>query len=131
PEYSGGPYYGKLLPRTRIRIGFTYSGTTYWKFYGFVDGWPQAYDGPNDATVEVRATDAFKVFARAQVPSPWEQVAEAASTTTAWYRVGEGSGTTAVDAHGSLHGTYNGGATFNSRSGLIYGDSNAALGFDG
>lgn len=132
PEHVAGTYYGKLLPRKRIRIGFTYGATTYWKFYGFIDGWPQSYDGPTDATVTVRATDAFKVFARARVPSEWQQTIEAETTVTAWYRLGEGSGTIAADASDNKqHGTYAGGATFNQRSGLIFGDSDGAIGFDG
>lgn len=132
PEHAGGTYYGKLLPRKRIRIGFTYNGTTYWKFTGYIDGWPQAYDGPNLSTVTVTATDAFKVFAGARVPSPWQQLTEAAATTTARYRLGEASGTSAADASGNgLHGTYSGGATFNARTSLVFGDSDGAIGFDG
>ena len=131
PEHTAGTYYGKLLPRKRIRVGFTYAATTYWKFYGYIDGWPQSYDGPRDSTVTVRATDAFKVFARAQVPSAWEQEVKA-DTPAVWYRLGESSGTQAADSSGNgRHGLYEGGATFNSRAGLVANDSDGSIGFDG
>lgn len=129
PEHATGPYFGKILPRKRIRVGFTYAAVTYWKFYGYIDGWPQAYDGPNDSTVTVRATDAFKVLARAQIPSAWEQAVKALSPS-AWYRLGESSGTVMADSSGSsIHGTYEGGATFYSRTGLIENHSDAAIEF--
>lgn len=130
PEHAAGTYFGKLLPRKRIRIGFTYSGTTYWKFYGYVDGWPQSYDGPTDSTVTVRATDAFKVLARAQVPSVWDVEVEADSPHSR-YGFGEQSGTSLADSAGKAHGTYAGGATFNSRTGLVANDSDNAIELDG
>ena len=147
PEYASGPFYGKLKPRKRIRIGMAYAdgnsygrfgasreltAYTYWQFYGYVDGWPQSYNGPNDATVEVSATDAFGRWARSHLPSVWQQTIEAAANKTAWYRLGESSGTQAADSSGNKrHATYQGGATFNSRNSLVVGDTDNAIAFDG
>lgn len=131
PEYSAGPYYGDLLPRRRLRIRATYNAVTYDVFHGYIDGWPQAYDPPNDATVTVRATDAFKMLANTIVPSVWSQTKRAESPRV-WYRLGEDSGTAALDSSGNgRHATYEGGATFNTRAGLVNGDSDGAIGFDG
>lgn len=131
PEHTTGTYYGKLLPRKRIRIGFTYAATTYWKFYGYIDGWPQSYDGPNDSTVTVSATDAFKVFAGAKVPSVWEQEVRALAPQT-WWRLGESSGTVMADSSGNRHhGVYENRETFNSRASLVAGDTDTAIEFSG
>lgn len=144
PEYEDGPWYGKLKPRRRIRIGFawadhnTYGRRTaarsllpyvYWQFYGYVDGWPQSYNGPRDAVVNLTATDAFGLWARQHVPSVWQQTMEAESPAV-WFRVGEQSGTSAADASGNKrHGAYEGGAVFNSRGGLVFGENDNAIEF--
>jgi hypothetical protein len=129
PEYAAGPYYGKLLPRKRIRIGFAYNGTTYWKFYGYIKGWPQAYAGPKMSFVTVTATDAFKVFAGGRLPSAWAQKVKSMAPLS-WWRLGESAGTSMVDSSGNGHnGIYEGGATFNSRSGMVFGDSDGAISF--
>lgn len=131
PEHATGPYYGNLLPRRRLRIRATYAAVTYDVFHGYVDGWPQSYDPPNDSTVTVTATDAFKMLANTRVPSPWYQ-AKSAETKRVWYRFGESSGTAGLDSSvNRRHGTYLGGATFNARVGLVAGDSDGAIGFDG
>lgn len=59
PMYTAGAYYPNVLPRKRIRVSTVWSGTTYYLFDGYVDRWPQVYEGPDNATVTVTARDAF------------------------------------------------------------------------
>lgn len=131
PSYTAGAYYGKLLPNKRVRLRATYASVTTTRFEGFVDGWPQSYDPPNDATVVLRATDWFKIGARAKLKSAWRSEV-LADSPRAWWRLGEQSGTVAADSSGNgYHGTYEGGATFNTRTGLIAGDPDNGIAFDG
>jgi hypothetical protein len=133
PLIAGGPYYGKLKPGKRVRLVVRYGGVDYTRFDGYVDGWPQTYPSPTvkDALVELRATDGFKRLARLRLSSVWRQEV-LADAPEAWWRLGESSGTTASDSSGNAHhGTYEGGATFNSRAGLVAYDDDNAIGFDG
>jgi len=63
PENSAGTFYGNLTPLRPIRIRVTPAGGVIRSiFFGFIDQWPQSYSFPNEATVTVTATDAFKVL---------------------------------------------------------------------
>jgi hypothetical protein len=79
-----------VKPMKRIRIRETFNGVTYPVFDGFVDRW--VLDYPNvgkDATATVTATDAFKVFARTDMPrSVYTQEVET-SAPVAWWRLDE------------------------------------------
>lgn len=70
PQHSAGDYYGQLLPNVPVRIRSRFDGITYDLFRGFVDGWPQAYTiGNRIATVDVSASDAFKLFSQLDLVS--------------------------------------------------------------
>ena len=71
PTYSAGTYFGQLLPRKRIRFTAQYSGgTIYPLFTGFVDGWPQYGEMSNRlGTVQLTATDGFKILTRSNMPT--------------------------------------------------------------
>jgi len=85
PENSAGTYYGKLTPLRPIRIRVTPSGGTIRSiFFGFIDQWPQSYSWPNEATVSVTASDAFKVLNEFKLPNYWKLVLES-SDLTSWY----------------------------------------------
>jgi hypothetical protein len=85
PENTAGTYYGKLTPLRPIRIRVTPSGGTISSiFFGFIDQWPQSYSWPNEATVTVTATDAFKVLNEFKLPNYWKLVLES-SDLTSWY----------------------------------------------
>lgn len=132
PLHSSGTYYGNLLPGKRIRIRITYNAVVYTRFDGYVTGWPQTYllNG-KDSVVALTAIDGQKGLAKKIVPSPWYQTVTA-ETPLAWYRLGERSGTEAADSSGNRrHGTYEGGAVAGSTSGLIFGDKDPAIHFDG
>jgi len=92
PENTAGTYYGKLTPLRPIRIRVTPSGGTIRSiFFGFIDQWPQAYSWPNEATVTVTATDAFKVLNEYKLPSYWNKIITE-SGSTSWYRLSDFNG---------------------------------------
>ena len=64
PEYTTGPFYGDLLPMVPMRVTTSYGGTDYTLFYGFVTGWPTAYNQSNsDAVSTIVAIDANRLLA--------------------------------------------------------------------
>lgn len=92
PENSAGTYYGNLTPLRPIRIRVTPSGGTIRSiFFGFIDQWPQSYSWPNEATVTVTATDAFKVLNEFKLPSYWRKTITDAPAT-AWYPLADFNG---------------------------------------
>jgi hypothetical protein len=92
PENSAGTYYGNLTPLRPIRIRVTpFGGTIRSIFFGFIDQWPQSYSWPNDATVAVTATDAFKVLNEFKLPSYWRKTITDAPAT-AWYPLADFNG---------------------------------------
>jgi len=66
PEHTTGPFYGDLLPMVPIRVTTSYGGTDYTLFYGFVQGWPTAYNQSNsDAVSTITAIDGTRLLANA------------------------------------------------------------------
>jgi concanavalin A-like lectin/glucanase superfamily protein len=126
PEYNAN-----VLPLRRFKLEATFGGVTYGVLDGYVDSFDQAYVQPREAIAEVSITDAFKVFALAGLPSPWE-VEVRASTPDVWYRLGDqAGGTTAADSSGSgLTGTVVGTVTFGA-AGLVAQDSDSAISLAG
>jgi hypothetical protein len=75
PEHTTGPFYGDLLPMVPIRVTTSYSGTTYTLFYGFVTGWPTAYNQSNsDAVSTITAVDGNRLLANTVLNPAYEQV---------------------------------------------------------
>jgi hypothetical protein len=86
PENTAGTYYGKLTPLRPIRIRVTPSGGTIRSiFFGFIEQWPQAYSWPNESTVSVTASDAFKVLNEFKLPSYWVYTTTYDAAPSAWY----------------------------------------------
>jgi hypothetical protein len=133
PSYAAGPYVGKLLPRVQGRIRATWSAVTYPVAYFYVDKWPQVLSqGMYHAEVPITGSDGFRLLNSALPDSVWA-VTLAALGPSAWYRLGEQSGTTMGDSSGNaLHGVYEGGATFNHRTPLLpYATGGGAVEFNG
>jgi hypothetical protein len=111
PDYTAGPYYGSLTPMRPIRIKAVYfagsqaepiysSGLPYDiegayddfpLFSGFVDGWPQEYEPPKNASVSVNCSDAFKLLSQYELDEYWKnQVLR--DSPMLWYRMDDGTG---------------------------------------
>jgi hypothetical protein len=140
PGYASGPYYGSLTPLRPIRIQVTPSGSTIKDvFFGYVDGWPQAFSNPNDATVTVNASDGFKLLNLITLPSLWETAINAqaplrwfrmADTTGSFYLADTANGTGNAAQWMSSTGA---GVTSTSVSGsaLVVGEPATSSSFDG
>lgn len=79
PENSSG-----ARPNRRIRATVGTGADTIYLFDGFIDGLPQMYDPPNDATVTLSATDAFKLLARFELDEVYAPVVMADSPYAYW-----------------------------------------------
>jgi len=104
PEYSAGPYYGAVTPGRALRIRGSYNGgTTYGIFFGWIDGWQQDYTQPNDATVSIVASDAFKILNQLVLPGFYNNYVDALeSTMKARFKLDEVSNSpSAVDTKGT------------------------------
>lgn len=122
PTYTSGPYYPNVLPMKRIR--FVADGQT--QFDGYVDAWNLNYDNPNEAYVEVQATDAFKVLAAAELKSSAYTQDVSGDSPVYWFRLGEPAGSSLiVDSQQAIEGTVVGTATF-GQTGLA-GDDDTAV----
>lgn len=127
PDNASGDNYGDLLPLTWVRIlgGTTTANTGV--FYGKVsiDGWRLSASQFPDSYVTVELVDAFEDLANTLLPGSVYAIEVQADTPEWWWRLGESSGTTAVDSSGNgHHAEVN---TFNSRTGLVAGDEDNAL----
>lgn len=133
PNYPNTPYTPNVLPMRRVRFRSVYNGVTFAVWSGFVLDWPQSYEKANvDAWVSANAVDGFKVLSLLVLPDSVWAYQLPFDGPTGWWRLGESSGTIAADSSGNgWTGTYVGGATFDSRGGLIYGTNDTAIGFDG
>ena len=103
---------------------------TYGLFSGFVDQWPQSYD-EDVSTCALAATDGFKVLSRSPLASAWEE-SVLADGPVGWWRLGDDTPTSIVatdSSGGGRDGTYVNSPA--SASGLVAGDGDGAVDFDG
>ncbi len=125
PAHTSGPYYGQLLPMTRIRIKAVHASITYELAQGFVDDWGQTWPGrpiknAGDAEVVVKGVDAFKIFALYQLATYRSLVLEDAPI--ALWPLDELTGSTANDIAGSsFDGTFTGSKNLGSAGPLAGG----------
>jgi hypothetical protein len=70
PEYSSGPYYGKLLPRLPFKVDVTEDGDTYTLFRGVTSRWyaQSGEFGPREAMLEAECP--LSVFQAADISLP-------------------------------------------------------------
>jgi hypothetical protein len=134
PDNSTGPNYGNLIAGAWFRIlgGTTTANTDV--FYGHVsdEGFQLEASQFPDSYVTVHLVDDMEQLSNTDEPGSVYEIEVLADSPRAWWRLGEGSGTVAVDSSGNDRNlTYVGGATFNSRAGLIDGDADNGIGFDG
>lgn len=115
-QNADGPWYGNLRPMRRIRVRETFDGVTHPTFDGFIDGWVLDYPlTGKDATATVTATDAFKIFARTDLPpSVYQSVVSDDAPNIWWHldetvgRLGEGFALNAGSGGTALDGIING-----------------------
>jgi hypothetical protein len=138
PDNTASPYYPNVVPLRRIQILGTYNSLRYPVFTGFIETWPQEWEGAGangvgDAYTTIEATDAFTVLSGVNLPSSVYELEVRADTPTVWYRLSdETSSNTAVDESGNAHdGAYVGGAVTKGTGGAIAGEANNAVTFDG
>jgi hypothetical protein len=119
PLNTSSTYAGSLLPNVPVRVRAIYSGGTYERFYGYVDGW--AIDPlRNTSFVNLNATDGFKILSQFTLaPSVYEQVVLDDSPWLYW-RLGETDGEVAADSSGNHRdGLYSNSALTRGSSSLV------------
>lgn len=133
PTYVDSPYYPNVLPMKRIKITSTW-GVDFTQFDGYVDGWPQSYNQPHEARVDVPVTDAFKVSSLAQMPGSVYEYEVRQDSPTHWWRMGEKQGAAALDSgsaslsgelHGQLQYAGTGSSPFDGDTSIGFVDPNA------
>jgi len=89
-------------PNKRIRVSVGSGPDTVRLFDGWLDAIPQAYAAPNDATVDLTATDAFKLLARFELDPIYQTVIEA-DDPWGWWRLADDlpTATAAADSSGN------------------------------
>jgi hypothetical protein len=131
PSNAASPYAPNVVPMRRVRLSALYNSVTYRLFSGYVETWPPEYPGPLDSNVEVQATDAFKVFNLANLPSQLYSSLVKGASPVAYWRLGETTGTSAADSSGNSHiGTYTGSFAL-GQPGALPADPDAAVSLNG
>lgn len=67
PTWVGSPYYPYVLPGRRIRVRASYNNSIYSLYSGYIESWGQEWQGYQDATVPITASDGFKMLNLAQL----------------------------------------------------------------
>jgi hypothetical protein len=137
PEYTAGPYYGAVTPSRPIRVRANYAAQGVKDlFLGWVDGWAQQYEQPNDATVVVTATDGFKILNQLMLSGSWDFYTNELAPWS-WWKFGESAPVTVAYGYGSRPADLNwitntGAGTYaQATSSLIPDSSSGAALFDG
>lgn len=137
PEYAAGTYAPNVKPMRRVRLRATWNSITYAIYDGYTDKWDQHYDPPREATATLRATDGFKVLAKAGLPTSVWAAEVAADNPSHWWRLDEPAGSTVAFDIGTDRsvdpvigpGTYNGGVTLGTAGAPTY-EADTAATFD-
>jgi hypothetical protein len=76
PQNVTSPYFGQLEPLRKLRISASVGGDTYYLFSGYTTDYIYSYDqAENLAYVDIRASDAFRLFNLASVNTVTGQAA--------------------------------------------------------
>lgn len=107
-ENASGPYYGFLNPGVPVWVTVTVGATTYDRFYGFVEDFPQVSPDPADRVcyVPIEAVDAFGMLALARQPESVLEVEILVDDPIAYWRLSEQAGAVARDSVGVGDGEY-------------------------
>ena len=111
PDYSSSPYSGQLVPQVRCRLRVRKSSTNYPIFDGYVQGWPQSFAYPREATVDITCVDLFSRLSTRLLPSTLLDLECVADGAAGHWPLDEDPGSTsgiAFDASGnSADGQFN------------------------
>lgn len=131
PANTSSPHYPNVIPMRRVRITALHNAITYPIFEGFIDSWIPGWLG-EEAEVEVRATDAFKVFNLMQTPGPAYDSKILELGPRGFWRLNEANNTdAAADIAGDNYsGTYFGSPTMRQPDPILDGEDGAVT-FDG
>ena len=126
PAYSAQ---ARVNKRVRVSVGSSPDVTRL--FDGWIDAFPQAYDPPNDATVNITATDGFKLLSRFKLDAIYDPVIEA-DAPVGWWRLSDNPArsTVLVDSSGNGNDGFWVGLP-DTTTGLLPASSNKAIKFDG
>ncbi len=117
-------------PNKRVRVSVGTTPDVQVVFDGWIDGFPQMYDPPNDATVSLDATDGFKLLSRFELDAIYGPVVEADSPH-GWWRLADDlpRATVVADSSGNGNdGTWKGTPT---NTGSLVTDGPGAVKLDG
>lgn len=117
-------------PNKRVRVSVGTTPDVQVVFDGWIDGFPQLYDPPNDATVSLDATDGFKLLSRFELDAIYGSVV-AADAPHGWWRLADDlpRATVLTDSSGNGNdGTWKGTPT---NTGSLITDGPGAVKLDG
>lgn len=132
PTNTAGPYYPNLKPaKVRLRITATWLGVPYAVITGYVKRWPPEWTDSATSTVKIDVVDALGAplnLATLQA-SIWQTMVQHDKPKAFW-RLGEGSGTTGYDSTSHrLDGTYQGSPTLSQPGLVLNSDGDKAAAF--
>lgn len=127
-DNTASPYAGLLVTDMRLRVLAEWDGDLYERFNGYLDDIELEYPDDGEAWAVLRATDAFKVLAGAELASSAYATEVIADSPALWWRLGDpDTGTTAWDASGNHRdGTATGAVTFGADSLTVNDEDGAA-----
>ena len=67
PTHTSGPYAPNVLPMRRLRLRASFGGTAYPLLQGYVDHWPQEWEGPTLGFTDLPVVDAFLPLSRVDI----------------------------------------------------------------
>lgn len=101
------PYNGNVLPTRESRFRATWASVTYDLFRGLNEDYAIGFDG-GKRTVQIAATDGFKVLAAANLPASEWDVDTDKLVPRNWWGLGEAEGEPAFDRAGTMPGVRQG-----------------------
>lgn len=122
PWNTSSPWYNSgngLVPDKPIRLRAVHNAITYPVWRGFIDAFNPVWDSPVDSEMELRCSDGFKIFQRGGLTSSLYRDTVVADGATAYYRLGEVSGTSAIDEIAGRTATYRGVVTLSTAGALL------------
>lgn len=131
PTYASSPLDGYIRPMKRIKLVGAFAGESYPIFTGYADRWTQNREGPHRGTTSLVATDGFKKWARARLPSSAYVLEVLADGPVHWWKLDEPAGTDVVfDSVGDYHLTgFSETPTFGAE-GVVARDAGGAMEID-